>query len=179
MPAASQRRHGGQRHQQRELEGHHAVRIDEGHELRVERAADRGEERRHRGGAHLGVEHHHAEAFRGLRIVLHRAPPESPFGILQPPGDEPGDALIPVNYSTLSIVAVAIGLHVVLLDIAGYVIAATVCFWGVAFGFGSRKYLKDFLISLIFSIVIYFSFSKGLHIKLPTGFMDGLIHNGK
>jgi len=96
-----------------------------------------------------------------------------------PDGDEPGDPLIPVNYSTLSIVAVAIGLHVVLLDIAGYVIAATVCFWGVAFGFGSRKYLKDFLISLIFSIVIYFSFSKGLHIKLPTGFMDGLIHNGK
>lgn len=96
-----------------------------------------------------------------------------------PDGDEPGDPLIPVNYSTLSIVAVAIGLHVVLLDIAGYVIAATVCFWGVAFGFGSRKYLKDFLFSLIFSIVIYFSFSKGLHIKLPTGFMDGLIHNGK
>ena len=62
-----------------------------------------------------------------------------------PDGDEPGDPLIPVNYSTLSIVAVAIGLHVVLLDIAGYVIAATVCFWGVAFGFGSRKYLKDFL----------------------------------
>jgi putative tricarboxylic transport membrane protein len=96
-----------------------------------------------------------------------------------PDGDEAGDPLIPVNYATLSIVAAAIGLHVVLLDIAGYIIAATVCFWGVAFGFGSRKYLKDFLISLTFAVVIYFSFSRGLHIKLPTGFMDGVIGNGK
>ena len=71
---------------------HDALGIDVGDELRVEAAADRGEERRDRGGAHLGIEHDDAEAFGGVRIVLHRAPPIAPFGIFQPPGDEPGDA---------------------------------------------------------------------------------------
>ena len=92
-----------------------------------------------------------------------------------PDGDEPGDPLVPVNYATLAIVAVAIGLHVILLDIAGYIVAATVCFFGVSFGFGSRKYVKDFAISLAFAMVIYFAFTKGLNIKLPAGFFEGIL----
>ena len=92
-----------------------------------------------------------------------------------PDGDEPGDALIPNNYSTLLIVGVAIALHVVLLETAGYVIAATVCFFGVAFGFGSRKYLKDFIISLVFAIIIFVGFSKGLNINLPSGILEGIL----
>jgi len=92
-----------------------------------------------------------------------------------PDGDEPGDPLMSVNYTTLAIVAVAIGLHVILLDIAGYIVAATVCFFGVSYGFGSRKYLKDFAISLTFATVIYFAFTKGLNINLPAGFFEGFL----
>ena len=96
-----------------------------------------------------------------------------------PEGDEPGDPFTPLNIKTMAIVATAIGLHVILLEIAGYVIAATVCFWGVAFAFGSRKILKDLCISAIFALVVYFSFSKGLNINLPSGFFDGILSNGK
>jgi putative tricarboxylic transport membrane protein len=95
-----------------------------------------------------------------------------------PDGDEPGDALIPVNYKTMFIVAAAIVLHVVLLQIAGYIVAATVCFSGVAYGFGSRKILKDFLVSLIFSVIVYVSFTRGLNINLPSGFFEGIFGNG-
>jgi len=95
-----------------------------------------------------------------------------------PDGDETGDPLIPVNYKTLLIVATAIILHVVLLDIAGYIIAATVCFWGVAYGFGSRKVFKDFFVSIVFAVVVYFSFTKGLNINLPSGFFEGILGNG-
>jgi putative tricarboxylic transport membrane protein len=95
-----------------------------------------------------------------------------------PDGDEPGDPLIPVNYKTLLIVAVAISLHVILLQTAGYVIAATVCFFGVAFGFGSRKILKDLIVSLIFALIVYFSFTKGLNINLPSGVFEGVFGNG-
>ena len=84
--------HRGQRHQQRELKAHDAFGVDVGDELRVEAAADRDQERRDRRRAHLGIEHVDAEAFGGVRIVLYRAPPIAPFGIFQPPGDEPGDA---------------------------------------------------------------------------------------
>ena len=96
-----------------------------------------------------------------------------------PDGDEPGDPFVPANFKTMAIVAIAIALHVILLDIAGYIIAATVCFFGVSFGFGSRKYLKDFAVSLIFALIVYFSFTKGLHINLPAGVFEGVPGNGK
>jgi putative tricarboxylic transport membrane protein len=95
-----------------------------------------------------------------------------------PDGDEPGDPLIPVNYKTLLIVAVAISLHVILLETAGYIIAATVCFLGVAYGFGSRKILKDLFVSLAFAVVVYFAFTKGLNINLPSGVFEGVLGNG-
>ena len=95
-----------------------------------------------------------------------------------PDGDEPGDPLIPVNYKTLLIVALAITLHVVLLETAGYIIAATVCFLGVAYGFGSRKILKDLFVSLAFAVIVYFSFTKGLNINLPSGVFEGILANG-
>ena len=95
-----------------------------------------------------------------------------------PDGDEPGDPFVPANFKTMAIVAIAIALHVILLDIAGYIIAATVCFFGVSFGFGSRKYLKDFLVSLAFALVVYFTFTRGLNINLPTGIFEGILGNG-
>jgi putative tricarboxylic transport membrane protein len=95
-----------------------------------------------------------------------------------PDGDEPGDPFVPANFKTMAIVAIAIALHVILLDIAGYVVAATVCFFGVSYGFGSRKYFKDFGISLAFALVVYFSFTKGLNINLPSGFFEGVFGNG-
>ena len=98
------------------------------------------------------------------------------YGI--PDGDEAGDPLIPVNYKTLMIVAAAIALHVILLQIAGYIVAATVCFSGVAYGFGSRKIIKDFFVSLAFSIIVYISFTRGLNINLPSGFFEGIFGNG-
>ena len=95
-----------------------------------------------------------------------------------PEGDEPGDPFVGANFKTMAIIATAIGLHVILLEIAGYVIAATVCFFGVAYAFGSRKYLKDLGISLAFAVIVYFSFTKGLNINLPSGFFEGVIGNG-
>ena len=95
-----------------------------------------------------------------------------------PEGDEPGDPFLGANFKTMAIIATAIALHVILLEIAGYVIAATVCFFGTSYGFGSRKYLKDFGISLAFALIVYFSFTKGLNINLPSGFFKGVLGNG-
>ena len=95
-----------------------------------------------------------------------------------PEGNEPGDPFVGANFKTMAIIASAIALHVILLEIAGYVIAATVCFFGVAYGFGSRKYLKDLGISLVFALIVYFSFTKGLNINLPSGLFKGVLGNG-
>ena len=95
-----------------------------------------------------------------------------------PEGDEPGDPFMGANFKTMAVIATAIALHVILLEIAGYVVAATVCFFGVSYGFGSRKYLKDLGISLAFALIVYFAFTNGLNINLPSGFFEGVIGNG-
>jgi putative tricarboxylic transport membrane protein len=95
-----------------------------------------------------------------------------------PDGDEPGAPYTPLNWKTMGIVATAIGLHVILLETAGYVIAATVCFWGVAYAFGSRRIWKDLGISALFALIVYFAFSKGLNINLPSGIFEGILGNG-
>ena len=95
-----------------------------------------------------------------------------------PEGDEPGDPFMGANFKTMAVIATAIALHVILLEIAGYVVAATVCFFGVSYGFGSRNYRKDFGISLAFALIVYFSFTKGLNINLPSGFFGGVFGNG-
>ena len=93
-------------------------------------------------------------------------------------GDAPGDPFTPLNLRTMVIVSTAIALHVILLEIAGYIVAAIVCFWGVAYGFGSRKPLKDLGISTVFALVVYFAFTQGLNINLPSGFFEGLLGDG-
>ena len=82
---------GGQRHQERELEGQHALRVDIGDEGRVEGAAQGREEGRDGGGRHLGLEDHDAEALGRVRVVLHGAPPIAPARVLDRERDEPGD----------------------------------------------------------------------------------------
>jgi putative tricarboxylic transport membrane protein len=75
----------------------------------------------------------------------------------------------------MSIVIVSIALHIVLIERAGYIAAAVVAFYGVTFAFGSRKILKDLVISFIFAVVVYIVFSRGLRIFLPEGFFEDLL----
>ena len=91
-----------------------------------------------------------------------------------PEGTEKGDPYQKSDYKTMLLVMAAIGVHVILLEKAGYIIAATLGFWGVAYAFGSRKPLKDFAISLVFASLVYFGFSKGLQINLPAGILTFL-----
>jgi putative tricarboxylic transport membrane protein len=92
-----------------------------------------------------------------------------------PDGDEPGAPFIPADHKTMLFLVIAIGVHVLLLEKAGYIIAATLGFWGVSFTFGSRKPLKDFGVSLAFALAVYFVFSKGLQIQLPKGLLEAVL----
>jgi putative tricarboxylic transport membrane protein len=92
-----------------------------------------------------------------------------------PEGDEPGAEFVPADRKTMLYLLIAIGVHVILLEKAGYIIAATLGFWGVSFTFGSRKPLKDFGVSLAFALTVYFVFSKGLQIQLPKGLLESVL----
>ncbi len=96
------------------------------------------------------------------------------FGLAE--GTERGDAFLPPDIRTMSLVLLAILLHVILLERAGYILAASLTFFMVAFAFGSRKYLKDIIIAFLFAVIVYIVFSKGLRIFLPDGFIEDLLN---
>lgn len=92
-----------------------------------------------------------------------------------PEGTEKGDSFLPPDVKTITFVLFAIISHLLLIERAGYIAAATVTFFGVSFAFGSRKFLKDLLFSFAFAITVYIVFSKGLRIYLPEGFFEDLL----
>jgi putative tricarboxylic transport membrane protein len=91
-----------------------------------------------------------------------------------PEGTEAGDPFQKADFKTMAQVVAAISANVILLDLLGFIVAATASFWGVAYAFGARKYLKDLLIAIIFSVIVYFGFTQGLNINLPAGIFADL-----
>jgi putative tricarboxylic transport membrane protein len=72
----------------------------------------------------------------------------------------------------MAIIVGVIGLHVFLLERTGYIISAAISFWGVAYAFGAKKILRIGIISLIFSTLVYFSFTSLLDIQLPKWILE-------
>jgi putative tricarboxylic transport membrane protein len=62
-----------------------------------------------------------------------------------------------------------------LIERAGFVVAAAVLFVCVAFGFGSRRILRDSMIAILLAIAVYVGFTRGLNVQLPAGLFAGLL----
>jgi len=91
-----------------------------------------------------------------------------------PEGTEASDPFQKADFKTMAQVVAAISANVILLDLLGFIVAATASFWGVAYAFGARKYLKDLMVAIIFSVIVYFGFTQGLNINLPAGIFADL-----
>ena len=89
-------------------------------------------------------------------------------------GTEAGDPFQKADFKTMAQVVAAISANVILLDLLGFIVAATTSFWGVAYAFGARKYLKDLMVAIVFSVIVYFGFTQGLNINLPAGIFADL-----
>ena len=92
----------------------------------------------------------------------------------QPEGTEFGDIVDKTDYKSLLLVAGAMATYPLLIERAGFVVASTVAFFGVSYAFGAKNAPKNLLISVIFSLIVYFSFTIGLDVNLPSGILGGL-----
>ena len=92
----------------------------------------------------------------------------------QPEGTEFGDTIEKTDFKTLLIVAGTMATYPLLIERAGFVVASTVAFFGVSFAFGAKNTPKNLLVSLIFSLIVYFSFTRGLNVNLPSGILRGI-----
>lgn len=75
------------------------------------------------------------------------------------------------------IIAISAGLlaQVVLIERLGFVLSAALLFFAVAWGFGSRRPLRDAVAALILSLVTYLVFTRLLDLQLPPGIFRGIL----
>ena len=92
----------------------------------------------------------------------------------QPEGTEFGDTIEKTDFKTLLIVAGTMATYPLLIERAGFIVASTVAFFGVSFAFGAKNMAKNLLVSLIFSLIVYFNFTRGLNVNLPSGILRGI-----
>lgn len=88
-----------------------------------------------------------------------------------PEGTEFGEVVEKTDFKSLAMVAGTMLTYPLLIERAGFIIATTVVFFGVSFAYGAKNLLKNLLISIIFSLIVYFTFSKGLNVGLPAGIL--------
>jgi len=92
----------------------------------------------------------------------------------QPEGTEFGETIDKTDFKTLLIVAGSMATYPLLIERAGFVLASAVAFFGVSFAFGAKNVAKNVMISIIFSLIVYFSFTRGLNVNLPSGILGGI-----
>ena len=88
-----------------------------------------------------------------------------------PEGTEFGEVVEKTDFKSLAMVAGSMLTYPLLIERAGFIIASSVVFFGVSFAYGAKNLLKNLAISIIFSLIVYFAFSKGLNVSLPAGIL--------
>ena len=90
-------------------------------------------------------------------------------------GGEDVDLTHPADWKTILPLAGAFILNILLIDWAGWVISGTILFWGSVLALGSRRYVRDGLISVALSLMTFYGFYLGLGIALPAGLLEGIL----
>lgn len=79
-----------------------------------------------------------------------------------------------IDWRCLGIVVASLTVFILLLQPVGWLLSAALLFFGVAYALGSRRYLFDAVLSLVFSSVIQLAFVAGLGLNLPAGILGGI-----
>ena len=92
-----------------------------------------------------------------------------------PRGREPWPAGAVTDWRAVLTVLGSLVAFMVLLRPVGWIVAAGVLFWGVAYALGSRRPLFDVSVALVMSSVIQLTFGYLLGLNLPAGFLAGVV----
>jgi putative tricarboxylic transport membrane protein len=92
-----------------------------------------------------------------------------------PPGREPWPVGAVTDWRAVLTVLGSLVAFMVLLRPVGWIVAAAVLFWGVAYALGSRRPLFDVSVALVMSSLIQLTFGYLLGLNLPAGFLAGVM----
>jgi putative tricarboxylic transport membrane protein len=80
----------------------------------------------------------------------------------------------PLNKASFVLLISGLLSCVLLLKPAGFIVAAVIQFWLIARAFGSTRPVRDLITAVLLSVSVYFIFTNGLGLVLPTGIFTGL-----
>ena len=95
--------------------------------------------------------------------------------VATPEGLNPGDPIEKSDYKTFAIVLASLFAYLLLVERAGFIIAAFVTFFGITVAFENKKPIRAVIFGFIFILVIYISFTKFLNVALPAGILKGIL----
>lgn len=94
--------------------------------------------------------------------------------VATPEGASPGEPIQKTDYKTFGIVLGSLLTFLLLIERAGFIIAASLTFFGITVAFGNKRHGRAAIFGTLFITVVYLSFTRFLNVQLPAGIFKGL-----
>ena len=92
-----------------------------------------------------------------------------------PEGHEEGTPVGKSDYKSFGIVLASLMAFLLLVENAGFIVAASITFFGITVAFDNKKHGRAAIFGTIFITVIYLSFTRFLNVQLPAGIFKGIL----
>ena len=92
-----------------------------------------------------------------------------------PEGHEKGTPVQKSDFRSFGIVLASLLAFLLLIENAGFIIAASITFFGITVAFDNRKHGRAAIFGTLFITAIYLSFTRFLNVQLPPGVFEGIL----
>jgi putative tricarboxylic transport membrane protein len=92
-----------------------------------------------------------------------------------PEGLAEGTPIGKSDYRAFLLVLGSLLAFLLLIERAGFIVAASVTFFGITVAFGNKRHGRSALFGTLFITLIYFSFTRFLNVQLPAGIFEGIL----
>jgi putative tricarboxylic transport membrane protein len=96
-------------------------------------------------------------------------------GTAIPEGHAAGTPIEKTDFKSFGIVLASLLSFLLLIERAGFIIAASITFFGITVAFENKKPARAAIFGTLFITVIYLSFTRFLNVQLPAGIFKGIL----
>ena len=92
-----------------------------------------------------------------------------------PEGHAAGTPIEKSDFKSFGIVLGSLMAFLLLIENAGFIVAASVTFFGITVAFDNKKHGRAAIFGTLFITAIYLSFTRFLNVQLPPGVFKGIL----
>jgi putative tricarboxylic transport membrane protein len=92
-----------------------------------------------------------------------------------PESHNPNEPIEKSDYKSFGLVLSSLFAFLLLIERAGFIIAASITFFGITVAFGNKRHGRSAIFGTLFITVVYLAFTRFLNVQLPAGIFKGLL----